>query len=367
MSVTADLPTSARLEAQPAAAGRSSGFIIGPVADSCLIIGAPLVGLFIGTPLFCFPDSIFSCEIMGTPRDLRQVFMTSFIAAHLVLVYFRSHANLEIFRQYPFRFTVVPAALLVATTLSPWVMGIVGLVAIWWDVYHSSLQTFGFGRIYDAKRKNSPVAGRRLDYWMNLLLYAGPVLAGAIFVDHLRQSREQLGFLSAERNLVADLLVRQGPDFLERHQWYLAAAVIAVGLPFVLFYLWSYYRLSRQGYQVSWQKVWLLVITGSVSIFMWGFRPFIDAFWVMNFFHALQYFAIVGYMERQNLSRIFRLDSFSFGKAAALVWVVVICMLYGFWSGFYATGVWATGLVLTTSIMHFWYDGFIWSVKKRQV
>ena len=35
------------------------------------------------------------------------------------------------------------------------------------------------------------------------------------------------------------------------------------------------------------------MITGCVSIYAWGFRSFIDAFWVMNFFHALQYFAIV--------------------------------------------------------------------------
>ena len=65
-------------------------------------------------------------------------------------------------------------------------MGVVGVLAVWWDVYHSSLQTFGFGRIYDAKVKNNPTTGRRLDYWMNLFLYLGPVLAGAHFADHIR-------------------------------------------------------------------------------------------------------------------------------------------------------------------------------------
>lgn len=344
-----------------------SGFIIGPVADSLLIIGAPVLAVLVVIPLYKLPESAVNYPINGVTRDLRHVFISSFIAAHLVLVYFRSHANASIFWTYPFRFTVVPIVLLVATTLSPWVMGVTGVVTVWWDVYHSSLQTFGFGRIYDAKQKNSAVAGRNLDYWMNLLLYTGPVLAGAHFVDHIRQSRNQLLFLAADHSLISDLLLERSPDFLERHQGYLAAAVLIVGLPFALFYLYSYYQMHRQGYHVSWQKVWLLLITGCVSIYVWGFHSFLDAFFVMNFFHALQYFAIVWFTEQQNLTRILRLDRFSFGKALALIWIVTLCFLYGFWAEFHVTGTWGAGLALTTAIMHFWYDGFIWSVSKKQV
>ena len=58
---------------------------------------------------------------------------------------------------------------------------------------------------------------------------------------------------------------------------------------------------------MSWQKVWLLIITSVVSIYCWGFHSFIDAFWVMNFFHALQYFAIVAFAEKMNLAGLFQL------------------------------------------------------------
>lgn len=344
-----------------------SGFIIGPVADSFLIIGAPLLALAIAAPLFALPKSAFAFSILGEPADLRQVFILSFILAHLVLVYFRSHANSNIFRAHPIRFTAVPILLVVTSALSPWIMGIVGVIAVWWDVYHSSLQTFGFGRIYDAKRKNPPAVGRRLDYWMNLVLYTGPVLAGAHFVEHLQVSCESLRFLSAEPGFLANLLLQQGPEFLTTHQLYLRFAVVGIGVPFMAFYLYSYYRLQQQGYQVSWQKCWLLVITGSVSFYVWGFRRFFDAFWVMNFFHALQYFAIVSFTEQTNLTRLFRLERFSFGKPMAILWVVGLCFSYGLWAGYYATGVWMNSIVQTTSIMHFWYDGFIWSVAKKQV
>jgi hypothetical protein len=33
------------------------------------------------------------------------------------------------------------------------------VLVVWWDVVHSSLQTFGLGRIYDARRGNPPALG----------------------------------------------------------------------------------------------------------------------------------------------------------------------------------------------------------------
>ena len=344
-----------------------SGYIIGPVSDVLLIIGAPLVVMLISIPLFAIPKSACMWLVMGQKQDIRNLFSVVFIEAHLVLVFFRSHGNVNIFRAYPFRFTVIPLVLFASVDYSPYLFGIVGLVAVWWDVYHSSLQTFGFGRIYDAKQKNSPTAGRRLDYWMNLILYTGPVLAGAHFVEHLQTSQSNLNVFAVSPSFFGDLLYRQGHEFLSEHQIYITVSILTIGIPFLMYYLYSYFRLQQQGYRVSWQKVWLYVITGGVSIYVWGFHSFINAFWVMNFFHALQYFAIVLFTEHQNLSRLFRVDRFPFSSAIAGFWVVVLCLLYGFWGQHLANSHWMASLVMTTSIMHFWYDGFIWSVKKQQV
>ena len=359
--------TTARVDASSSTSLTSSGFIIGPVADALLIIGAPLLALMIAGPLFSAPGSSFSVSIRGMTYDLRQVLVLVFINAHLFLVFFRSHANQNIFRTFPVRFTVVPFVLIVLGAVSPLALGAMGVLAVWWDVYHSSLQTFGFGRIYDAKQKNNATAGRRLDYWMNLLVYAGPVLAGAHFVDHLKHSTDSLQFLATDGSQWGQLFLQQTPDYLTSHQRNLAAAILAVGVPFVVYYLYAYLRLQQQGYRVSWQKVWLLIITAAVSIYCWGFRSFIDAFWVMNFFHALQYFAIVSFAEHRNLSKLFRCSRYSGGGVLAVFWGVSFCLLYGLWSGYFASGEWSMSLIMTTSLMHFWYDGFIWSVKKKQV
>jgi hypothetical protein len=127
---------------------------------------------------------------MGTQAAFAGVFIGTFIFAHLAAVGFRSHLNPQITRRNPLRFTLVPLALLVACGLSPWVLVITSVVATFWDVYHSSMQTFGLGRIYDMRTGNDPRAGRRLDMIFNLFLYAGPIAAGITLMDHVEDSYE---------------------------------------------------------------------------------------------------------------------------------------------------------------------------------
>ena len=345
-----------------------TGYIIGPVVDSLFIIGAPLLALCIGAPLFSLPRNLFEVTIAGQPTDLRSLFVATFTFAHLALVFVRSHANQNIFFTFPLRFTLVPLAVFLGTVFSPHFCALATCVAVWWDVYHSSLQTFGFGRIYDAKKSNPPLAGRRLDYWMNLYFYLGPVLAGAHFIAHLETSRSGFLNLKMTGDVMSHFLYqRTNPLEMGPLQWYLTWGVLASGIPFCVFYLISYARLARAGYAVSWQKVFLLGIAAFVSIFCWGFGSFIDAFWVMNVFHALQYFVIVLYTENANLKRLFRVENLPYGSCLAAFYVILVTFLYGLWASAFASGNWMIGSTLTVGLMHFWFDSFIWSVRKKQV
>jgi len=126
--------------------------------------------------------------------------------------------------------------------------------------------------------------------------------------------------------------------------------------------------LQKQGHIVSLQKVYLLVSTGAVSTYTWGFNAFGEAFFIMNFFHALQYFGIVWAFEKKNIMKIFRVDQLAFDKPLALGGFLGIVGMYGFWVETADTSInalWAITLVV--SIMHFWYDGFVWSVRRKQV
>ena len=117
--------------------------------------------------------------------NLATLFIGSFTSAHLFLVFFRSHVNREIFKTHPYRFTIVPAALFLSMTLSGWMQVAVAVLGTFWDVYHSSLQTFGLGRIYDRLAGNDVREGRGLDIALNLLLYAGPIVAGVSLMEHV--------------------------------------------------------------------------------------------------------------------------------------------------------------------------------------
>ena len=140
------------------------------------------------------------------------------------------------------------------------------------------------------------------------------------------------------------------------------------GVLFIAFYIFSYVRFQRQGYVVSFPKVVLLSTTGLCSILTWGFNTFGEAFFIMNFFHAIQYFGIVWWSEKKNMRKLFRLTNVKWGLPLTAVLFVGIAVAYGLAADVVDTDIrWFWAITLVCSTMHFWYDGFIWSVRKKQV
>ena len=91
----------------------------------------------------------------------------------------------------------------------------------------------------------------------------------------------------------------------------------------------------------------------------------------MNFFHALQYFALVWWIEKANIRRVARLENVSGGMWLALcgfvVTTLVVGVTYQVYGNDYIALRWTASLALVLALMHYWYDGFIWSVRKREV
>jgi len=99
----------------------------------------------------------------------------------------RAYCNPNVFSANSFRLTIVPVVLIVALLISPTVFIIAGIVAFFWDVHHSAMQTFGIARICEFKAGNGPHWLRRTDLLLNWLLYVGPIFVGASFVLHADQ------------------------------------------------------------------------------------------------------------------------------------------------------------------------------------
>ncbi|PRQ09869.1 hypothetical protein [Enhygromyxa salina] len=351
----------ARPSAKPGAeAGAKSRYIVSGWYDWVFFLLPPILALFVGMGISGTPFADDPFTWWGWEVTWSGLLIGVFIHAHLILVFVRSHGNKDIFRQHKLRFVVVPVLLYAAMVSSNYVLYTCSVIATFWDVYHSGMQTFGFGRIYESKAGNEPTRGRKLDWALNQLLYAGPIVAGAVMIDHFEDFNEFSD--------VGLMFFTKIPAWMDGNQAYFTWAMLGGGAGFLTYYLYAQFELHRAGHTVSWQKVFLYVTTGATSLYTWGFNSWGEAFFIMNLFHALQYFGIVWATENENMQRTLRVEGKPIGKWLTLGLFVGLALLYGTWVQYMDPGVhmwWA--LTLLVSLMHFWYDGFVWSVRKQQV
>ncbi|AUX21213.1 hypothetical protein SOCEGT47_016920 [Sorangium cellulosum] len=341
-------------------AAGTRAYIVGPAYDWAFFLLPPVVALAVGALIAGTPLTDTTFELSGERTTWAGLFIGTLIHGHLAAVFLRSHGNADIFRRHRLRFVVAPVAAFAAMMLSMWAVVCVTVLVVFWDVYHSALQTFGLGRIYDARAGNDPALGRRLDLWLNHLLYAGPIVAGATMIFHFES-------FDAFDDVGAALLSSVPARMASNHR-YIGWAVIAAGTVFLLYYALAYRAMARRGYKVSFPKVWLLVSTGLCSIYTWGFNPWGQAFFIMNLFHAVQYLALVWWSEGGRLRRRLRLDRPRAGRLVAVAAFLGGVLAYGLWAELApaeSRALWS--LTQTVALMHFWYDGFIWSVTRKQV
>lgn len=337
------------------------GTIVGPVYDAVMFWGAPLLALGLGAAISGTSLADDEVVLWGHAGTWTSISLGSFVMAHLVLVLVRSHLNPAIFARHPGRFVAAPLAALALLCASDWALATAVVVVVGWDVVHSAMQTFGLARIYDARAGNPPELGRRLDLGLGLLLYIGPLLAGATLLQHL-------ACLEVFEGLGVELF-RVIPAQAEAHQAALAWGLAALGALYLAVYVAAYRRLARRGYRVSPLKVVLLVATTLCSIYAWGFNSFGEAFFIMNFFHAWQYFGLVWATEGRGLQRRLGLEGARAGRAATLALLLAATGAYGVWAEWVDADQQriALSVTLVVSLMHFWYDGFVWSVRRRDV
>lgn len=349
----------------PASAPRSSargGYIVGPSFDWVFLLSPPLVALLAGIAIAGSDYSLVPHVFGDRHLTWAELTLGALIHAHLVAVFVRSHANPAIRARYPVRFWVVPPVLLVAMFASPWVAALSAVTATLWDVYHSGAQTFGFARIYDVRAGHDPSAGRQLDFALNQLLYAGPILAGVTLSDHLAA-------FGAFDDLSLTLSMR-APATLMGYQGAIARGLFGGGAVFLALYVGYYVRRARAGARVPWQKVFLLVATGACSVSCWLWNPWGEAFFIMNLFHAVQYLAFVWAQEgprlRARVTGRGRLGAWLGRPHVAIVAFLGAVAVYGFWAQLVSAHLfWCVTIVV--SLMHFWYDGFIWSVRRGEI
>ncbi len=346
-----------------------SGWIVSRRYDLPLLVLSPTLALLMGGLAWLAAEH-GGQALAAASAAATGLCLVALIQGHLVLVLVRSHLNSAVFARWRWRFLLVPVLLLGLQLSSAWICVLVSIVAVYWDVYHSSLQTFGLARIYDARAGLDPREGRGLDLLYSLIVYITPILAGANLVEH---------FVSFEefRHLDQPWL-RAMPEHVAGLRGPLALVGLAACLAGLAVYLRGLWTLHRGGRALPWPKALLLGNTGFVAVLSWGLLEPLYAFFVMNVFHAVQYYALVWATERDRLVARLRGTGRRWGRPAALTAMLGLSLGYGFllpWlnqvlgsdPNVLDGGLVALATLNTVSILHFWYDGFIWSVRKRAV
>lgn len=342
-----------------AALARKDRAIVGPVADFLFMYGSPVLALALVGAFMVLPGAQTDVGYGATTTGLAFI-VAAITFAHLAPVFVRSHLNPQIFSAHRLKLTIVPPLLLLALFTSHWAFVVAGVISVFWDVYHTAQQNFGLGRIYDAKAGGNPNAGRLLDRMMCHAMYIGPIMAGASFWEHLSSlgNLESIGFAA----------ISALPQAAQGHAATIRAVAITMMLAACVIYLVGQWRLARAGNPVSPHKVALMVSTTVVQIAAWGFCPPAIAFMIINLYHAVQYFGIVWRQEGTKTASHLGVTSENFARPLAIALIFAIPMLFGLMEAS-AKPAWnfITAFYLSVSLLHFWMDGFIWSVRKKTV
>ncbi len=273
----------------------------------------------------------------------------------------RAYGDRELFDRFRWRFIIAPPfCFAVSYIFFVWqrLHGL-ELVLLFWATWHLLMQTYGFMRIYDMKRGRTG----RWDVWLDFLACIAVFAAGIAFSD-------ARVFGIVETLWLTGIPIFQ-PTWLSAFRW-LVGLTTAVLLALFIFRS----LVGRRASDVNWLKLLLLVSTallywasGQVSVnLLLGVAMF-------EIFHALQYFAIVWFYNRQKADRVGR----DFGPLGAMFqgswWGLPVYLMaivafgsIGWWgrSGdLMMTTHWSVALFAASAMLHFYYDGFIWKVSEQ--
>ena len=329
---------------------RACRWIVSSQFDAAMFIGSPLVimPLILGAAYIFADDEVF------------LVVSTFGALGHHAPGLMRAYGDRKLFRRFWLRFTIVPI-----TTLTIFLMFSleqlpgVTLILVVWSLWHFLMQTYGFGRIYDAKVGATDVRNHYIDLalciaWSGLCVLHSPERLSAILS------------LALKSGLTLTLSV---PLTSVRLFW--TAATIAITVIFLADLL----RRVVAGMPVNLAKLFLFAATFS---FFWlcdvGLRNLLLGLAMLELFHDVQYLAIVWLFNRNRAEKdpsagVFTQFLFRPGFVGLYVGIVVAYGFVAFAAKTLTSDLFQhvlLSLIASSNIMHFYYDGFIWKVREAE-
>ena len=335
----------------PASASRPKLWILDSWRDLILYVGTPLLLM----PVFALAQSRWS------PQDI-YLFVAAFGAmGHHLPGMIRAYGDRALFERFKWRFILAPLFLLAVCTAFFWwdLKGIL-LVVFFWGVWHGLMQTYGFCRIYDAKTGTFDVITRRLDFAMCVIWFAT-----AVALSPYRLSDTLDTYYLCGGPFIPPTVVHHGQQLV---LW----TAIAVSVLFLI----HFGRMWIVGKRPNPVKVALLI----TSIAFWWYcnnlvANILVGIALFEVFHDVQYLSLVWIYNRNRVEKDSNIGGFMrfvFRRSGSLMGLYV-GLVFAYGSLAYINGHLGidtvkrilTGVVTASTLLHFYYDGFIWKVRER--
>jgi Flp pilus assembly protein TadD len=316
--------------------------------------------LYVGTPLLLLPAFALA-QARWSPQDI-YLFVAAFGAmGHHLPGMIRAYGDRALFERFKWRFILAPLFLLAVCTAFFWwdLKGIL-LVVFFWGVWHGLMQTYGFCRIYDAKTGTFDALTRRLDFAMCVTWFATAVALSPYRLGDTLDTYYMCG-----GPFIPTSIIHHGQQLI-----LLVAIVVSV-----LFIL-HFGRMWIIGHRPNPVKLALLV----TSIAFWWYcnnlvANIIVGIALFEVFHDVQYLSLVWIYNRNRVEKDSNIGGFMrfvFRRSGSLIGLYVgLVFAYGSVAYFNAhLGIEnikriLTGVVTASTLLHFYYDGFIWKVRER--
>ncbi len=318
--------------------------------------------LYVGTPLLIIP-LFMAAQARWSAQEI-YLFVAAFGAmGHHLPGMIRAYGDRALFERFRWRFILAPIFLLTVCfgfyfwdiQANPVVM-----IVFLWGVWHGMMQTYGFGRIYDAKMGSFALVTRRLDFVTCAVWFAaGVILSPARMTDTLE------GFYGCGLPFIA-------PAAIHGLQQIFIFGAIAISI----LWLGNYIRMWAAGTRQNPVKLALFM----TSIAFWwycnnGVANILAGIALFEVFHDVQYLSLVWIYNRNRVEKDSSIGGFMrfiFRRSGALVGLYVgLVFAYGsigllnHYVGLTTLTRLLTGLVAASGLLHFYYDGFIWKVREK--
>ena len=333
------------------------------------------------TPLLIVPVVLILVRRWLTAEEVSLAVIAFASLGHHLPGFMRAYGDRELFARYRLRFLLVPLLVFCIALLFsppselaralqlPWThLHGLELVLLVWGTWHGLMQTYGFMRIYDVRMGVNDRWTARLDHWLCLSVF----IAGVVFSDS-----RMFG--------VADAMWQSGlPLFGPEWITWTRMAVGSMGIGVLVAYAINQVRLRRQGVPLSWIK---LLLIGTTGWFYWYTgrlsTNLLIGLAMFEIYHAVQYDAIVWIYNR----KLFRRAGDRFGPLGFMFrdrWTMLGIYLaaiaayssiryfsvdanaYVFRGGSENAHQWLVAMFVTSSLLHFYFDGFIWKVSEKK-